>query len=59
MIMLITIKLKNHLQDTKVSVPLTKCNAKKCILRDIFISEILFRFSAEYSGCRVLVAINN
>jgi len=41
------IKLNNHLEDKKVGVPFAKHNAEKCVLSDIFIFEILFRFSAE------------
>ena len=40
-------KLNNHLEDTKVSVPFTKPNAEKCVLKEIFISEILFRCSED------------
>jgi len=41
------IKLNNHLEGTKVSVPFTKPNAEQCVLSEIFISDTLFRFSSE------------
>ena len=33
----------NATQYSKVSVPFTKLNAEKCVLREIFIAGILFR----------------
>jgi len=44
--MQLIIKLNNHLEDTK-RVSFIKPNTDKNALRDIFTSEILFRFSAE------------
>jgi len=41
------IKLNVHVEGTIVGVAFTKVCAEKCVLGDIFISEILFRFSAE------------
>jgi len=55
--MSIVIKLKNYLEDTQVSVLLTKPDAVKCVFGGIFISAILFRFSAENPRSLVLVAI--
>jgi len=47
-IVLIVIKINNHLEQTELNVPFTNpINAKKCVLKDIMIFEILFRFSAE------------
>ena len=58
------IKLNIHLEVTKVSVPFTKHNAEKGVLRRILLPEIEFRFSAEQSGViyiteyRLLVAVS-
>jgi len=52
----IILKLNNH-QKYTVSVTFTKTNAEKPLLSEIFISEIVFRFSAEYSRFPDLVAI--
>ena len=51
-------QLNNHLEATKVSVLFTKSNAEKGVLGNICISEILFCFSAEKFGSRVLVPIH-
>jgi len=44
--MLKIIQLKHYIEDTKISVALTKPNAKKCVLRELFIFDRLFRFTA-------------
>jgi len=45
----------NHIEDAKVSVSIKTTNANKCTLSEIFLSEILKRFSTFYSGHRALV----
>ena len=40
----------NYKEDAKVSVSIKKTNANKCTLSQIFLSEILKRFSTSYSG---------
>jgi len=47
--MSIIIKLNNHLEDTPISVPFEKPNAEKCVLRNIFYSEILVHILVQYS----------
>jgi len=42
----------NYIEDAKVSVSIKKTNANECTLRDIFLFEILKRFSTFYSGYR-------
>jgi len=39
-------------EDTKVNESIKKTNANKCTLSEIFLCEILKRFSTFYSGCR-------
>ena len=39
-----------HVEDSKVSVSIKRTYAKQCTLSEIFVSEILNRFSAIYSG---------
>ena len=36
----------NYVKDTKISVSITKTNANKCTLSEIFLTEILKSFSA-------------
>jgi len=45
----------SYIENTKVSVSIKKTNANKCTLSEIFLSEILKRFSTFYSGYRALV----
>jgi len=45
----------NYIEDAKVSVSIKKSNANKCTLSEIFLSEILKRFSTFYSGYRALL----
>ena len=45
----------NNIEDAKVSVSIKKSNANKCTLSEVFLSEILKRFSTFYSGYRALV----
>jgi len=45
----------NYKEGAKVSVSITKTNANKCTFSEIFLSEILKRFSTFYSGYRALV----
>ena len=45
----------NYIKDAKVSVSIKKTNANKCTLGEIFLSEILKRFSTFYSGYRASV----
>jgi len=45
----------NDIEDAKISVSIKKTYAKKCTLSEIFLSEILKRFSTFYSGYRALV----
>jgi len=47
MYILLNLNIINHLEEAKVIVPFTKLNPEKRTLREIFISEILFHFSAE------------
>jgi len=51
------IKSNNNIEATQISVPFTKPYAEICVLRTLFISKILLRFSAEIPVSRVLVAI--
>jgi len=48
-----------YIEDAKVSVSIKKTNANKCTLSEIFLSEILKRFSTFYSGYRALVVDQN
>ena len=49
----------SYIEDAKVSVSIKKTNANKCTLSEIFLSEILKRFSTFYSGYRALVVDQN
>ena len=45
----------NYVGDAKISVSIKNTYAKKCTLSEIFLSEILKRFSTFYSGNRALL----